>query len=100
MQRLAADAPVVSRPPASADPKFTALTADVRGKQKQMSAHPPASSEAAKAQGAAKPPPDDREAQGKTANAEKMNAAKPGEFDKAGFVRAVNEAIAAQAPKN
>ncbi|WP_460777987.1 phage tail protein, partial [Micromonospora polyrhachis] len=29
-----------------------------------------------------------------------MNAAKPGGFDKAGFVTAVNEAIAAQAPKN
>ena len=29
-----------------------------------------------------------------------MNAAKPGEFDKAAFMRAVNEAIAAQAPKN
>src|SRR5690606_29373393 len=38
--------------------------------------------------------------QGKAANAEKMHAAKPGEFDKAGFIRAVNEAIAAQAPKN
>ncbi|MFI0793993.1 hypothetical protein ACH4OY_15080 [Micromonospora rubida] len=65
-----------------------------------LGAHPPAASEASKAQGAAKAPQDDKEAQGKAANAEKMNAAKPGEFDKAAFVRAVNEAIAAQAPKN
>ena len=29
-----------------------------------------------------------------------MNAAKPGEFDKAAFIKAVNDAIAKQAPKN
>ncbi|MEV4758645.1 hypothetical protein AB0J86_26575, partial [Micromonospora sp. NPDC049559] len=106
VQRLAEGAagaeapPAGARPPASADPKFAALASDVRAKQKVMSAHPSAVSEAGKAQGAARPPQDDREAQGKTANAERMNAAKPGEFDKAAFVRAVNEAIAAQAPKN
>ncbi|MFF3868983.1 hypothetical protein [Micromonospora sp. NPDC001898] len=100
MQRLATDAGPVHRPGPQADPKFAALKADVRGKQQVLGAHPPATSEAAKAQGAAKAPQDDKEAQGKAANAEKMNAAKPGEFDKAAFVRAVNEAIAAQAPKN
>jgi hypothetical protein len=82
------------------DPKFAALKADLHGKQRRMSAHPPATAEARAAQGAAKPPQDDKEAQGKAANAEKMNAAKPGEFDKAAFIRAVNEAIAAQAPKS
>ncbi|MCX4473534.1 hypothetical protein OOK41_25055 [Micromonospora sp. NBC_01655] len=100
MQRLATDAGPVHRPGPQADPKFAALKADVRGKQQVLGAHPPATAEASKAQGAAKAPQDDREAQGKAANAEKMNAAKPGEFDKAAFVRAVNEAIAAQAPKN
>ncbi|MFI7434110.1 hypothetical protein [Micromonospora haikouensis] len=102
VQRLAAgaDAATVQRPGPNADPKFAALKADVRGKQQVLGAHPPASAEAARAQGAAKPPQDDREAQGKAANAEKMNAAKPGAFDKAAFVRAVNEAIVAQAPKN
>jgi hypothetical protein len=82
------------------DPKFAALKQDVRGKQKSLAAHRPAQAEAKAAQGAAKPPPDDKEAQGKTANAEKMNAAKPGEFDKAAFIKAVNDAIAKQAPKN
>ncbi|RGC65803.1 hypothetical protein C5N14_27000 [Micromonospora sp. MW-13] len=100
MQRLATDAGPVHRPGPQADPKFAALKADVRGKQQVLGAHPPATAEASKAQGAAKAPQDDKEAQGKAANAEKMNAAKPGEFDKAAFVRAVNEAIAAQAPKN
>ncbi|MGA3525525.1 hypothetical protein [Melissospora conviva] len=90
----------VRRPPASASSKFAAVRADVGRKQKTVAAHPPARSEAARAQGAAKPPPDDKEAQGKTRNAEKMNAAKPGSFDKAAFITAVNEAIAAQAPKN
>ncbi|BCJ56875.1 hypothetical protein Jiend_02970 [Micromonospora endophytica] len=102
VQRLApgADAATGQRPGPNADPKFATLKADVRGKQKLLATHFPAKAEAAKAQGAAKPPQDDKEAQGKAANAEKMNAAKPGEFDKAAFVRAVNEAIAAQAPKN
>jgi len=83
-----------------ADPKFAALRADVHGKQKLLGAHPPPAHEARASQAAAKPPPDDKEAQGKVANANTMNAAKPGEFDKAAFIRAVNQAIAAQAPKN
>jgi Skp family chaperone for outer membrane proteins len=82
------------------DPKFAALTADVRAKQQVVAVHPPAKAVAEAAQGAAVPPQDDKLAQGKAAQAEKMNAAKPGEFDKAAFVRAVNAAIAAQAPKN
>ncbi|WP_285691996.1 hypothetical protein, partial [Actinoplanes sp. NBRC 103695] len=57
-------------------------------------------SKASAAQAAAKPPADDKQAQGKAANAEKMNAAQPGAFDKAAFIAAVNKAIADQAPKN
>jgi hypothetical protein len=91
---------VAGRAGPAQDPKFAALKQDVRAKQKGLAAHPPAQAEAKAAQGAAKPPPDDKEAQGKTANAEKMNAAKPGEFDKAAFIKAVNDAIAKQAPKN
>lgn len=93
------DAPAL-RPGAGSDPKFAALRADVHRKQRAMSTHPPAASEAAAAARAAVPPQDDKQAQGKAANAEKMNAAKPSEFDKAAFIRAVDEAIAAQAPKN
>jgi hypothetical protein len=102
VQRLATGATDAStgRAGPDSDPKFAALKADVHGKKKLLSAHPSPSSEASKAHGAAKPPQDDRQAQGKTANAEKMNAAKPGEFDKAAFVKAVNDAIAQQAPKN
>ncbi|WP_092774536.1 phage tail protein [Actinokineospora terrae] len=100
VQRLESPPETVTRPTAEADPRFASVEADVRGKQKQVAAHPPAASEASAAQAAAVAPQDDKLAQGKAANAEKMNAAKPGEFDKAGFVRAVEQAIAAQAPKN
>ncbi|WP_285682625.1 hypothetical protein [Actinoplanes sp. NBRC 103695] len=90
----------LSRPPAASTPKFNTLKSDVRGKQKTLAAHPPATSKASAAQAAAKPPADDKQAQGKAANAEKMNAAQPGVFDKAAFIAAVNKAIADQAPKN
>jgi hypothetical protein len=83
----------------AADPKFQALTRDVKGKQHLLGAHRPGRATAADAQGAAHAPPDDKEAQAKTAQAGKMAAAKPGDFDKAAFIGAVNAAIAAQAPK-
>jgi hypothetical protein len=95
VQRLAG-----GRKDPGSDPKLAALRTQVKGKQQQVLVHRPAKTEADAAQGAAVPPQDDKVAQGKVANAEKMNAAKPGEFDKAGFVKAVNDAIAAQAPKN
>ncbi|MEV5987444.1 hypothetical protein AB0L85_20910 [Streptomyces sp. NPDC052051] len=87
-------------PPPSQAPGMRRVTADIAAKKLKLAQHHPATAESRAAQDAAKAPPDDKEAQGKAANAEKMNAAKPGEFDKAAFVTAVNEAIAAQAPKN
>ncbi|MGW2103714.1 phage tail protein [Streptomyces olivaceoviridis] len=76
------------------------VNAEVAAKKQKVAHHQPAVSESKSAQDAAVAPADDKEAQGKVANAEKMNAARPGEFDKAAFIKAVNEAIAAQAPKN
>ncbi|MEU3608516.1 hypothetical protein AB0E83_24185 [Streptomyces sp. NPDC035033] len=86
--------------PPNAAPGFRRVGADVAAKKRTMAAHPPAAAESKSAQDAAVAPPDDKEAQGKAANAEKMNAAKPGEFDKAAFIAAVDKAIEAQAPKN
>ena len=101
VQRLATGTETpVPRPGPEADPKFSSLEADVKAKRQSTVKHAPAQSEAQASQAAAKAPPDDKEAQAKTASAEKMNAAKPGEFDKAGFIKAVNDAITAQAPKN
>ncbi|WP_431046325.1 hypothetical protein ACQUSR_31175 [Streptomyces sp. P1-3] len=88
------------KPPPAQDARFRKVKADVAAKKQKMAHHPPAANESKAAQDAAVAPPDDKEAQGKAANAEKMNAAKPGEFDKRAFIAAVNEAIAKQAPKN
>ncbi|MFE6104696.1 Rossmann-like fold-containing protein [Streptomyces laurentii] len=101
MARLVAQrytAPV--KPSAAQAPGFRRVKADVASKKTRLSVHAPAAVESKSAQDAAVAPPDDKEAQGKAANAEKMNAAKPGEFDKAAFIAAVDKAIEAQAPKN
>lgn len=83
------------------DPKFAALRRDVGAKKRRVAgSHPPATAEAGAASAAAKQPADHREAEGKAAQADHMDAAKPHDFDKAAFVRAVEEAIARQAPKN
>ncbi|MFI1335110.1 hypothetical protein ACH4U7_34380 [Streptomyces sp. NPDC020845] len=88
------------KPPPSQAPGFRKVQSDVAAKKQKLSQHNPAASESQSAQDAAVAPPDDKEAQGKAANAEKMNDAKPGEFNKAAFIEAVNKAIADQAPKN
>ncbi|MGW2178009.1 hypothetical protein ACWCXX_07945 [Streptomyces sp. NPDC001732] len=88
------------KPSPAQAPGFRKVKADVAGKKVRLAAHAPAAAESKSAQDAAVAPPDDKEAQGKAANAEKMNAAKPGEFDKQAFIDAVNKAIDAQAPKN
>ncbi|ADI12112.1 hypothetical protein SBI_08994 [Streptomyces bingchenggensis BCW-1] len=88
------------KPPPAQAPGFRRVQSDVAAKKQKLSQHNPAASESQSAQDAAVAPPDDKEAQGKAANAEKMNDAKPGEFNKAAFIEAVNKAIASQAPKN
>jgi hypothetical protein len=82
-----------------ADPKFRELTAEVGQKQRALYAPRGGPAAAQDAQDAAVAPPDDREAQGKTAQAGKMAASPVGTFDKAAFIAAVDQAIAAQAPK-
>ncbi|MER6912556.1 hypothetical protein ABT354_12875 [Streptomyces sp. NPDC000594] len=100
--RGAAPAPPARRRPGPhADPKFAALKQDVTRKKRAVAtSHPPARTEAAAAQAAAVPPRDDTVAQGKAANAERMNEARPGTFDRDAFIRAVEKAIADKAPKN
>ncbi|MGW2087465.1 hypothetical protein ACWCQ6_20620, partial [Streptomyces sp. NPDC001880] len=88
------------KPSPAQAPGFRKVKADVAAKKVRLAHHAPAAAESKSAQDAAVAPPDDKEAQGKAANAEKMNAAKPGEFNKQAFIDAVNKAIDAQAPKN
>lgn len=90
-------------PPAvtpAADPRFRSVHTDIAAKSKTAKAHPPAAAEVKKSQDAAVAPADDKDAQAKADQADKMAGAKPGGFDKASFVAAVNAAIAKQAPKN
>ncbi|MEU3654797.1 hypothetical protein AB0E67_18660 [Streptomyces sp. NPDC032161] len=88
------------KPSPAQAPGFRRVRSDVAAKKTRLAGHAPAAAESKSAQDAAVAPPDDKEAQGKAANTEKMNAAKPGEFNKQAFVDAVNKAIDAQAPKN
>ncbi|MFE7333344.1 phage tail protein [Streptomyces griseus] len=88
------------KPSPAQSPRFRNVKADVAAKKTRLAAHAPAAAESKASQDAAVAPPDDKEAQGKAANAEKMNAAKPGVFNKKAFIDAVNKAIDAQAPKN
>ncbi|MFF9647828.1 HNH endonuclease [Streptomyces sp. NPDC014622] len=88
------------KPSPAQTPGFRRVQSDVAAKKTRLVTHAPAAAESKSAQDAAVAPPDDKEAQGKAANAEKMHAAKPGEFNKQAFVDAVNKAIDAQAPKN
>lgn len=88
------------KPSPAQAPGFRSMKAAVAAKKTRIAFHPPAVAESKASQDAAVAPPDDKEAQGKAANAEKMNAARPGAFDKKAFVDAVNKAIDAQAPKN
>ncbi|MER5614301.1 hypothetical protein ABT068_19865, partial [Streptomyces sp. NPDC002215] len=81
------------KPSPAQAPGFRKVKADVAAKKVRLAAHAPAATESKSAQDAAVAPPDDKEAQGKAANAEKMNAAKPGEFNKQAFIDAVNKAI-------
>ncbi|GAA0686258.1 hypothetical protein GCM10010193_45170 [Kitasatospora atroaurantiaca] len=82
------------------DPRFKSAVADVSSKKKALTKHAPPAAEAKAARDAAVAPADDKEAQGKAAQVEKMGAAKPGTFDKAAFIAAVNQAVSAQSPKN
>ncbi|MFD0626082.1 hypothetical protein ACFQ2K_28520 [Streptomyces sanglieri] len=66
------------KPSPAQAPGFRKVKTDVAAKKIRLAHHAPAAIESKSAQDAAVAPPDDREAQGKAANAEKMNAAKPG----------------------
>ncbi|MFG3340760.1 hypothetical protein [Glycomyces sp. NPDC048151] len=97
----ACPAPPVAPPGVTADqdPKFQQVKKDVARKGKAAKAHPNAQNEVGEAQAAAEPPADDREAQAKAAHTAEMAQAKPAGFDKAAFIAAVTEAIAAQRPQ-
>lgn len=82
------------------DPRFqgvTAKTKQVATKEKQ---HAPAKSKATEAQAAAQGPANDISSQAAASQVGKMSTQKPGTFNKAAFVAALNQAIAKITPKN
>ncbi len=105
VQRLAAGAapaapvrPVGVKP--DDDPRFLAVKGRIAGESGRLAVHPRPAAEARKAQEAAVAPADDKESQAKAARVDDMAAARPVGFDKAGFIAAVRQAVAAQAPRN
>src|SRR5215831_17873590 len=81
------------------DPAFTQVTGNVKSFAKDKRAHPPASSKAREAQGAALAPADDIGGQAKAAKVDTMAAQQAGSFDKKAFIAAVKAAIEAKSPK-
>ncbi len=93
--------PVAPTPPVPEEhPGFQEVSKRIATTAKTAASHPTAKTPAAAAQQAAKPPADAKEGIAKADKAEKMAASKPGTFDKAAFVAAVNQAVAEKAPKN
>ncbi|HEU4422219.1 MAG TPA: hypothetical protein VFR67_06720 [Pilimelia sp.] len=82
------------------DPRFLSVKDRIAGEGVRLAGHPPPKAEARKAQQAAVAPADDKDAQAKAVHVEDMAGARPGGFDKAAFVAAVRQAVAAQAPRN
>lgn len=81
------------------DPAFTQVTGAIKTVAQEKRAHPPATSKAREAQGAAVAPTDDVTGQAKSAKVDTMNAQPAGSFDKQAFIAAVKTAIEAKSPK-
>jgi hypothetical protein len=81
------------------DPAFAQVTGDIKAFARDKKAHPPASSKAKEAQGAALPPAGDLAGQARAAKIDAMDAQQAGAFDKQGFIAAVKTAIEAKSPK-
>ena len=82
------------------DPAFNKVAHKAKDTVKKAKEHPTGKHQSAESQAAAKPPPNDRQAQAEAHQADEMAAAKPGTFDEAAFVTAVDAAMAKAAPKN
>ena len=82
------------------DPAFQSVLENAKRVAKQQGQHEPAQTMAAQAQAAAVGPPNEVESQAEAAQVEKMDAQKPGHFDRAAFKAALLEKIASVTPKN
>ncbi|MCA1598938.1 MAG: DUF4157 domain-containing protein, partial [Chloroflexi bacterium] len=85
---------------AAEDPAFQAVTGKVKDVAKTQKAHPPAKKKADQATAAAVSPPSETAAKAAANQTDKMAAAQPKPFDKAGFKAALHQKIDDLAPKN
>ena len=104
VQTQAAACPPAPPPPAPVaphdDPKFVAVTADVKREGVKQKQHPPAKAKANEAAAAAAGPSNDVASKAAAAQVDDMSQQKPKGFDKPAFIAAVHEAIAKATPKN
>ncbi len=84
--------------PPESDPRFERATVKTARTARRERKHLPAKAKAAEAQKAAVPPANDASSQAAAAQVGKMDAQKPGEFDKKAFIAAVEKAVTAATP--
>ncbi|HEX6293486.1 MAG TPA: hypothetical protein VFZ66_30170, partial [Herpetosiphonaceae bacterium] len=98
IQRAAASAPRRTAP--QQDPRFQSITSKAKQVATKEKQHAPAKAKVSEAQAAAVGPANDVSSQAAAAQVGKMNAQKPGTFNKQQFVAALNQAIAKITPNN
>lgn len=107
--RLSVQAQAAACPPAPVeaphlspkdDPKFAAVGSRIGHETARQKAHPPPAAKVAEAQGAAAGPTNEVRSKAAADQVDEMSQKKPKGFDKAGFVKAFNEAVEKATPKN
>ena len=86
--------------PPEDDPRFARATHKAATTAKRERKHPPARTKASEAQKAALPPANDASSQAAAAQVGKMDAQKPGEFNRKAFIAAVEKAVDAATPSS
>jgi hypothetical protein len=86
--------------PPEDDPRFLKSIDKTGAAAKRERNHPPARSKATEAQKAALPPANDASSQAADAQVRKMDAQKPGEFNRKAFIDAVEKAVDAATPSS
>src|SRR5687768_14211873 len=87
------------KPNPAADPRFKRLTEQLKAGAKRTKAHPPAGKKAAEAAGAAKGPPNERVATGKSKQVDKIKAAPTKKPEPSSFLAVLRAEIDKAMPK-
>ncbi|MDQ6790086.1 MAG: hypothetical protein M3075_05425, partial [Candidatus Dormibacteraeota bacterium] len=82
------------------DPRFAAVGSRIGQEATRQKSHPPPAAKVAEAQGAAAGPTNEVRSKAAADQVDEISRKKPKGFDKAGFVKAFNEAVEKATPKN